>query len=218
LDPDELPMYLDQSEPITTFFTGNEPIIAKSGDANFDYALAQMLAMISKMFGVYPGFGYYDDFDALNAYSSPNPRMNRPDGTVLFGTRLLQRERSAPDHPELAVASVCAHEFGHSVQFKKGLRQRLMVGQPTVKRLELHADYLAGAFAGFRQKEKPSFHAEVFAMTQQSAGDDMINSPGHHGTSVERGNAIREGFKAVRHTNVSFDEAVEMGMKYVESR
>lgn len=217
LAPDEFHEFQDQSEPIRTYFTGNEPIIPKSGNAAFDYALAQTLAIISKLYGVYPGFGYYDDYDGLNAYASPEPRTNRPDGMVLFGTRLLQRELAAPQHPEVAVASVCAHEFGHSVQFKKGLRNQLLNGQTTVKRLELHADFVAGVFAGFRQRDRPSFPAVVFAMTQQSAGDDMINSPQHHGTPAERGNAIREGFKAVKVRNLNFDDAVDAGVTYVMS-
>src|SRR5262249_54155957 len=44
------------------FRTGNEPMIPKSGDADFDYALAQTLSKISDRFNVLPGFAYYDDF------------------------------------------------------------------------------------------------------------------------------------------------------------
>jgi hypothetical protein len=33
----------------------------RSGDRDFDYALAQTLGMLSDTFGVVPGFAYYDD-------------------------------------------------------------------------------------------------------------------------------------------------------------
>src|SRR5262249_6682041 len=50
-----------------TYFTGNEPMIPRSGDRDFDFALAQTLAKISDAFGVLPGFAYYDDYDSRNA-------------------------------------------------------------------------------------------------------------------------------------------------------
>jgi hypothetical protein len=198
-------------------FTDQEPIIEKSGDRAFDIALAHLLARISKLFGVLPGFGFYDDYDGLNAFASATVRMGRADGTVLFGTRLLKRERSLPEAPELAVASVCAHEFAHIVQMKRNLSDRLLAGQTTVKRRELHADYLAGFFAGVRKRERPGFPAAVFATTQRSWGDTDTQSPEHHGTPTERGLAIVEGFNAAMLEGISFDLAVDRGLEYVES-
>jgi hypothetical protein len=69
-----------------TFFTGNEAMIPRSGDRDFDYALAQTLAKISDAFGVLPGFAYYDDYDSHNAYATERTRLNRADGTVLMAS------------------------------------------------------------------------------------------------------------------------------------
>jgi len=215
LAADELPAFVDPRQPMRAFFTGNEPIIPRSGDRMFDQALAHTLAMLSQVFGVVPGFGFYDDYDAMNAYASAAVRMNRADGTVLFGTRLLQRERARREAPEVAVAAICAHEFGHIVQFKTGLYHRLIAGQPTLKRAELHADFLAGYFAGVRKKEKPDFPAAVFAVTQYHFGDALTTRRIHHGTPQERGAAIVAGFKAAKEQNLAFGEALGTATRYV---
>ncbi|HLV95613.1 MAG TPA: hypothetical protein VKS44_10520 [Candidatus Acidoferrales bacterium] len=215
LEPDELSEFVDSDASITADFTGNAPIIPKSGDPMFDLALAQTLTKISEIFDVLPGFGFFDDYEGPNAFASPDVRMHKTDGTVLFGTNLLRKVRSVQEAPEVAVAAVCAHEFGHTLQSKRRLRDQLLAGQPTVKRLELHADFMAGVFAGFRKKEKPSYPAAVFAVTQHSFGDVMFGSFQHHGTPDERANAIIEGFNTVKLKNLNIDQAALAGVNYV---
>ena len=189
-------------------------MIPKSGDADFDFALAHTLAKISDAFNVAPGFAYYDDFDAKNAYATKVQRSNGPDGTVLFGQRLLQRCLAGNDNPEVSVVCICAHEFGHILQYKLGLDTKLKAAQPTVKRVELHADFLAGYFAGWRKLERPSFPAAVFATTQSAAGDDMIHDPQHHGTADERAAAIVRGFEVAYRERKSLSEAIEVSIAY----
>jgi hypothetical protein len=178
------------------YMTGNEPMIPKSGDPEFDLALAQGLARISALLDVAPGFAYYDDStDGKNAYATPVVRLNGKDGTVLFGQGLLKQLLNSPESPDACIAAVCAHEFGHVLQNKHDLMGKLMEGQATVKRVELQADFFSGYFAGVRKLERPSFPAAVFAVTQFSFGDNMVNDPGHHGTKEERAQAIVAGFK-----------------------
>ena len=102
-----------------------ESIIARSGDRDFDRALAQTLAMISDLLQVSPGFAYYDDYDGMNAYATPRVKLNGADGTVLFGQAFLRKLRAGRESPEVAVVAVCAHEFGHILQFKHGLTARV---------------------------------------------------------------------------------------------
>jgi hypothetical protein len=54
---------------------GEEPIVAKSGNVDFDYALAQTLFGLSNRFDVLAGFAYYDDTGAENAFATPRIRM-----------------------------------------------------------------------------------------------------------------------------------------------
>ena len=197
------------------YINGNEPMIPRSGDRDFDYALAQTLGKCSTYLNAAPGFAYYDDFDGLNAYATPKVRLNGADGTVLFGQGLLQKLMKSQDHPDLSVAAVCAHEFGHILQFKLNLFERVKAGQPTVKRPELQADFFSGYFSGLRKKEKPDFPAAVFAMTQYSFGDNMINSPNHHGTPDERAAAIVRGFEAGYRENKNLNDAIQTSINYV---
>jgi hypothetical protein len=199
------------------YFTGSEPMIPKSGDANFDMALAQTLAKISERLTITPGFAYFDDYDGMNAFASPKVRLTNADGTVLFGQRLLKRLMQATDNPEVGVAAVCAHEFGHILQYRKGLTDIVGANQPTVKRIELQADFFAGYFAGLRKLEKPNFPAAVFAATQYSAGDDMMNSPNHHGTADERAAAVVRGFEAAYVAKKSLNDAIQMSVNYVKT-
>jgi hypothetical protein len=141
--------------------TGDEPIISSSGDKDFDRALAQTLSMLASELEVHPGFAFYDDLGDKNAYATSDVRLNGADGTVLFGLSFLGDMLSLPEAPDAAVAAICAHEFGHILQFKHGLFNIVNSGMPNVKRSELQADCFAGYFAGRRKLARPSFPAAV---------------------------------------------------------
>jgi putative neutral zinc metallopeptidase len=195
--------------------TGHEPMISNSGDKDFDFALAQTLAKLSDVLTVLPGFAYYDDYDGANAYATKTIRLQNADGTVLFGRRLLKRLLATPESPDAAVAAVCAHEFGHILQYKRGLDRVVGDGQPTVKRIELQADFFAGFFAGTRKRERGDFPAAIFALTQFNSGDNMIEDSQHHGTQEERGAAISRGFDAAYRDHLSLPDAIEASIAYV---
>lgn len=214
LTESELSSFYNTKEEIRMYLTGREPIIEKSGDPQFDFALAHTLARLTATFNVLPGFAYYDDHDGLNAFASPAVRMNKADGTVLFGGRLLKKLMAGTDHPDVAVTAVCAHEYAHILQFKRGLIAPLRAGQSTVKRVELHADYLAGYYAGRRKLDKPDYPAAVFAHTQHGFGDNAVNHPSHHGTPVERANAIIMGFNVANKEKRPLEEAIQVGLNY----
>ena len=174
LPDNEVDAFLKTAPDTRMFVTGNEPMIPRSGDKDFDLALAQTLSMISDVFRVTPGFAYYDDYDGLNAYATNRARLNGASGTVLFGQGMLKRLRGLRESPDVAVAAVCAHEFGHILQYKHRLVSRLQAGQTTTKRAELQADFFAGYFAGVRKRQRPSYPAAVFAMTQYGFGDNNL--------------------------------------------
>jgi hypothetical protein len=197
------------------YFTGEEAMIPRSGDRDFDYALAQTLAKLSDAFGVLPGFAYYDDYDNYNAYATERTRLNRADGTVLMGINLQKQLRAGRDHPDVAVAAVCSHEFGHILQYRHRLVARVNIGQPTVKRSELQADYFAGYFAGLRKKERPNYPAAVAAVTQGEFGDNNFKRRDHHGTEEERANAVVRGFNAAFHEGKTLDVAIDESTRYV---
>jgi hypothetical protein len=215
LADDEAEQLLATSTRQQTFPTGNEPIIASLGDRKFDYALAQTLSQISDTLRVLPGFAYYDDFDSPNAYATRVVRMARADGTVLFGQRYLKKMLAWPEHRDVAVTAVCAHEFGHILQCKLKLEPIILAGQATVKRLELHADYLAGYYAGALKLRKPGYPAAVFAAQKYSAGNWDVNDRQHHGTPEERAAAIVRGFEVAYRERRHLSDAVQIGVNYV---
>jgi hypothetical protein len=212
----EVSQYIDEEADTRLFINGTEEMIPRSGNKDFDFALAHTLAKISTTLQVLPGFAYYDDYDGMNAYATSKVRLQKADGTVLFGQRMLKRLMTSPESPEVSVAAVCAHEFGHILQYKRGLHHEVGAAQKTVKRIELQADFFAGYFAGVRKLEKPNFPAAVFAMTQYNLGDNMINEPGHHGTSEERAGAITKGFEVAFHQKSSLAQAIQISTNYVK--
>lgn len=215
LPSSEAPRFFSDATEARLYATGDEPMIPNSGDKDFDYALAQILAKISDVLTILPGFAYYNDHDGENALATKASRLGRADGTVLFGQRLLRRLRMTRESPEVGVAAICAHEFGHILQYKKGLDTKVGAGQPTVKRIELQADYFAGYFAGVRKIERPGFPAAVFALTQYNAGDNMINNPNHPGTPDERAAAIVKGFETAFGERRPLSDAIEASVNYV---
>jgi hypothetical protein len=191
------------------------PLQNGSGDKDFDRALAVGLARLSDMFGVLPGFAFYDDSESTNgnAIASISKRLGRPDGSVVFGKKLLQILLQR-EHGEAAVIGVCAHEFAHIAQMKRKQFNELIANR-RVKRLELHADYLAGYFAGRRKLENSEFPAAEIALAQYTVGDFMTDNPGHHGTPEERGQAVAEGFHAAHRDKKTFNQAFNDGMSFV---
>ena len=194
----------------------NETLFTSSGNRDLDYALARILSQVTDVFGVLPGFCFYDDYEGANAMATDAVRMKRTDGTVLYGKRYLAKGLSAPESPEAVITATCAHEFGHIVQYKYGLDRPLRRGQRTVKRLELNADFLAGYFAGTRKLLDPAYPAAVFATNRYSRGDFDIGAQ-HHGTPQERAAAVVRGFETAYRERRSFAEAIRIGMDYALS-
>jgi predicted metalloprotease len=215
LEPDEAEQVFARATQQQTYVTGREAIIASSGNRDFDYALAQTLSRLTDTMRVLPGFAYYDDVAGENAYATSARRLAKADGSVLFGKRYFLNLMSLPEHPDVAITATCAHEFGHIVQFKLKLMDRLNAGQSNVKRSELHADFLGGYFAGVRKRQKPDYPAAVFATDAYSSGDYNVGSRSHHGTPDERAAAIVRGFEVAHGERRSFSDAIQIGINYV---
>jgi len=188
-------------------------VVGKSGNREFDYAAAQTLAKLSDLFNVLPGFAYFKN-NSLNAFATPGVILGRNDGSVLFGRDLLFSILKSPESPDAIFSGICAHEFGHILQFKRKLT--LDDGQ-FVKRSELHADFLAGYFAGVRKLEKPDFPAAVIAVAHEALGDYNFQNPQHHGTPKERSNAIVTGFNVAYLEKRNTTDAFQISLNYIKS-
>lgn len=202
--------FFGRATNVQTFTSGNERIEPRSGDPGLDRALARSLASISRLFDVLPGFTYYheDEKRGPNALASPDMMLDRTDGTVMFGLKLLKKLLNRPARPDASIIAVCAHEFGHIVSFKNGMMRDFNPTQTQPFRGEQFADYMAGYFAGTRKLEHPDFPAVAFAVTQSEFGGVT------HGTGEQRGNAVQQGFLDAFQNKLQAPEAIQAGYQY----
>jgi hypothetical protein len=188
------------------------------GDPAMDKLLDRALKKLSDVFGVYPGFGFYEDGDAPNAWATQRALIaGRVDGTVAFGQNYF-RKWMTYDPTGVSVLATCAHEFGHIMQYKSGRYSEIQGDLKTSKRTELHADYMAGYYIGLLKKHNPeaSFWRAGDKFRQIGTFDDK--DPMFHGTPAERVAASQQGFVVGFYEGRDAKFAFESGVKYVSDR
>ena len=108
----------------TPFGPGDSPTIVNSGDRELDYALAQTLSRLTDTWNVLPGFAYFDDSAAPNAFATSRATSRRAATARCFLAAACSMScLKMREHPDVVVSAVCAHEFGHIAQYKYGLTQ-----------------------------------------------------------------------------------------------
>ena len=197
------------------FFQPGEPLIATTGDRTLDRALGRALVRLSELFSERPGFGFIDDSGGPNAYATDRTQVPGTWGTVCFGQTLFLDLLDRYQDQGLAVMAVAAHEFGHIAQFRSGIHNRLIRYQSTVKRVELHADFLSGYFLGVRKRQQPSISVWAAGDTLYRIGDYEFQNPNHHGTPDERVAAAEAGFRLGHDNRAAFGQAFSWGVEYI---
>lgn len=181
---------------------------ARSGNQQLDRALIAEVKKLDSVFGINPGYRFLRDGNRPNAYATSETHVNGTAGTILFGLTLMGNELST-EYGGAAIAGIAAHEGAHIVQFNsRELHQRL--NGPTVRRIELHADFLAGYYFARTQRTERSL--VVFGQSLFSKGDYEFNDRNHHGTPEQRVAAMRAGFAASQN---GLSQAIERGVQYV---
>lgn len=191
-----------------------------TGNAEMDRALDRAIKRLADNFGVFPGFGFFDDEPYKNAfaYDGTLPQLPHTRGTVLYGDLMFSHLMKV-DPTGTAVMWVMAHEFAHIWLYSTGDRAKLgQEGLPrTGKRIELHADFLAGFYVGQRQKENQSISLYKTGKEIWNIGDTNFNNPDHHGTPPERLAAAEAGFKVSYLQTRNAQYAYAAGLDYVLS-
>jgi hypothetical protein len=205
---------------------------SSSGNRALDRALAEALMHMSKTFDILPTFGFIKGGGVANAFATGTPYSAEPEdaplptrkhGTVLFGDNMLDYMRQqGVDNPVAAIIAVCAHEFGHIVQYNYVVDDDYVIDilsrdQPTVKRAELHADFLAGYYVGVSKQRNPNTPAASIAHAAHVLGDMSVDDRSHHGTPKERGAAVFAGYQHSFELKKPFNEALVDGLIYVGS-
>lgn len=191
----------------------DDTMIPSSGDKGLDQALGMALVRLTQVFEERPGFAFYDDASSPNAYATSDTRVHGTWGTVLFGRSMFRSLLHKSDDNGIVVIAIMAHEMSHIVQFHHNLQPRLMAGQRTVKRVELHADYLAGFYLGTRKRDDPSITLLASGALFRQIGDDDEQHRDHHGTPDERIASAERGFE-IGISGGSLQSAIDEGMRY----
>jgi hypothetical protein len=181
---------------------------SRSGNSQLDRALIAEVKKLDKEFQISPGYRFLRDGNRPNAYATTETFVNGTSGTILFGLTLLQNELQT-EYGGAAIAGIAAHEGAHVVQFASPDLYRRLEG-PTVRLIELHADFLAGYyFSRTTRTEKSlvSFGESLFAK-----GDYEFNDRQHHGTPQQRVAAMRAGYS---NGGYELRQAVAEGVRYV---
>lgn len=186
-------------------------LVKNSPDRDFDFALAQTLAMLCEKFNVLPNFSYYQEFgEDENALATEQTFGSHPDGTVLLGLRMAGAMLTRTENGPASAVAVVAHEFGHIVANKLDLSRQLAPDKTKPFRAEQFADFMSGAFGAMRQKDYDQFPAAAFSLTMWDIGGVVR---GTHGTREERGKAVATGFQAAKN-NSDLSDVVTAGFQY----
>jgi hypothetical protein len=198
--------------------------IRTTGDAALDRALDAAIKHVSDLFREVPAFGFYQEHDhpeftAMNAFAtSEGTDIPGTWGTIGFGMDLFTSELSNYDKAGSTIIAIIAHEFGHIWAMHRGVMEQLTSGQPTNKRSELHADFLAGYFIGTRKRVSPSLTLAAVSNLFERIGDNQVNSHYHHGTPKERLAAAEEGFRTAYQNNKDANFAFSAATEYVSQK
>jgi hypothetical protein len=187
-----------------------------SGDSNLDKSLGRALARAAGKFGVAPSFAFYRDGSKPNAYASSMTMTSGTWGSVVFGRSLFQDQLNRYKDGGVSVLAIVAHEFGHILQYRNKMLEDLQASEPTVRRIELHADYLSGWYLGLRKKEDPSISLWGSGDTFKRIGDYEYTNPNHHGTPEQRVAASEAGFKLSK-SGATISGALQEGRTYVRN-
>src|ERR1700730_992279 len=77
LDPRQAEPFLATATAPQAFDNAREKLIASTGNREFDYALALTLSRLTEIFGVLPGFSFFDDYDGENAFATSATKLRR---------------------------------------------------------------------------------------------------------------------------------------------
>src|SRR5262249_42051596 len=90
----------------------------------------------------------------------------------------------------------------------------------SVVRVELYADFICGYFGAVQEAIQAGiqlrYPAAVQALNQFRSGDDLFEDYNHHGTPLERANAVQAGFTVGTNGMIPPSELVQLALDYVQ--
>ena len=168
---------------------------------------------LGTFFGTHAGI-YIDQSD-------PNAYMDYDRNLIAIGGGYLNKHADQR-FGLLKISGVLAHEEGHIFQCKWKINSMLEdVRGHEIKFVELHADYLAGAYMAWRRSYRGVDPAEMAALFFE-LGDYSVDGIMHHGTPQERFLTFQSGYReflGAMQKDPSSDviTAATLGLKFLRS-
>lgn len=99
---------------------------------------------------------------------------------------------------DFGVAYVVAHEYAHNLQHELGIYETYLPGETTMRKFELQADCMAGAWGNsvYWQGILEAGDVEEAIDSAAAVGDFEFLEPDHHGTPQERIQAFMLGYNS----------------------
>lgn len=186
-----------------------------TGDLALNRSLDRALQRLAQTFNVWPKVGFYDDGQDPNAMAIWYQRDGKRIYAVVFG-RTYFKKLITYDPSGITFLQTAAHEFGHVWMYQSGQLDALLKGQPTVKRAELHADYLSGYYLGLRKRAHPQASFRSAGMKRWDSGDAFLRNKHHHGTPKQRLAAAEAGFLLAYRENATPQAAFDAATAFVQ--
>lgn len=165
-----------------------------TGSPDLDLSFDRALQRLAETFDVWPKVGFYDDHDAPNAMAMRYQVGSTDEFAVVFGRSYFKKLMDY-DPSGITLLQTAAHEFAHVWVYRDGLFEKIRGGQSTVKRVELHADFLSGFYLGLRKRDNPDASFWAAGIRRWQSGDTEFRNTHHHGTPDDRLAAAEAGFK-----------------------
>ena len=169
-------------------------MMRSTGNQRLDVIFDAALQRLAQTFGVWPKVGFYEDGAEPNAVAMRYRVGEAFEYAVVFGRNYFTRLYSY-DPSGVTILQTAAHEFAHVWLYQSGAFEEVHGGQPTVKRVELHADFLSGYYLGVRKRDNPDASLWAAGIRRWQSGDNDLRNLHHHGTPDERLAAAEAGFK-----------------------
>jgi hypothetical protein len=135
-----------------------------------------------------------------------------PEVKTLVADKFMLNQVSKLSFGNERVKAILAHEFAHALQHKSGLFNIWNGG----KKVELHADFLAGFYMGqnglISEKKLSAFAQEFYSLGDFLPFFDID----HHGIPEERRCAFLEGYKVAVKYNFNITQAYNCGVDYIK--
>ena len=182
-----------QGLDIYNFSGGNDTfaqgLINTSGDRRLDQTLQQEKNYLDRAFLVSPSFAYLTGPKSGGAFAtSKNYITPQASGTVMLGLDLMKADWQGTGS---AIAGIMGHEWAHICQFTY---LGSAIRNSRVYQRELQADFLAAWYLVNRGMDSGNvFDLMEFRNSLYAKGDFDFHNPDHHGTPMQRWDALLRG-------------------------